>query len=215
MDESTASKVGTVRVEALVSGTTVDQLRDWASLWSDLLHVGQVLHTLDLTPANLDNVFTRRALWESAVIAYGRMATKRGRKVRFVELLATLGDDAVQCHKRVMKWRDRHIAHRQDPSRETISTHAVIAPELRRMLSIRIRVAPAIGPEQDGEALIPLFQQHVFALRNIIWEQRLGKIGAQVIAEYATKVDQLLQDATEQPWTPTIDSFMVTIDLPM
>ena len=71
----------------------VAELRKWASLWADLLHVDMTLLGLRETPNTPSTVFVRRSLWEAAVIAYGRMTmSNRARKVDFDDLLSMAGD---------------------------------------------------------------------------------------------------------------------------
>jgi len=62
--------MGSQEMAAPVEGEAVDQLADWASLWADLLHVDMTLHARSDVPDDAGHVFTRRALWEAAVISY-------------------------------------------------------------------------------------------------------------------------------------------------
>lgn len=57
-----------------------NRLRKWGSLWLDLLHAEMVLHERQGLPDTPTNAFTPRALWESAVIAYGRMEFRPDRR---------------------------------------------------------------------------------------------------------------------------------------
>ncbi len=192
-------------VRAPVSGDTVLKLRNWSSLWADLMHVDMVLHARDNTPDVATNLFARRALWEGAVIAYGRAAKTGSRQILVTELLSALGPHAQQCHDEVIRWRDKHVAHRQDRSRERVTAEAVLDPAGKRILEIEIAVAPAVGPDYDGGQLVPRFQTLVFDLRNLAWEQRIAPLEAQAIAENSPQVDRLLQAArrhTPPPPTP-------------
>ncbi len=85
--------MGIPELAAPVEGEGVDQLADWASLWADLLHVDMTLHARADIPGDAAHLFTRRALWEAAVIAYGRTATTGRRKQRVTDLVSALGPD--------------------------------------------------------------------------------------------------------------------------
>src|SRR5436305_2020122 len=96
-------------VEARITGDRVETLKNWASVWGDLLHVDMVLHARDGIPEHPANLFARRALWEGAVIAYGRTAKAGRRQVLIKELLDALGEDAKRIHRDVLEWRDKHV----------------------------------------------------------------------------------------------------------
>jgi hypothetical protein len=202
----------TPTLEAPVSGLSVGELQQWASLWADLLHVDMVLGARDKFPNTPEHVFTRRALWEGAVIAYGRMASGGPREVTFKQLLTALGAAAQDCHNRVMVWRDKHIAHRVHAARETVTTHAVIDAEQHLIRGMRIRVTPAVGPEEDGDELIPAFKEHVYRLRNLIWEQRFRPLESKVLNEYAGQVEALLKVAARNTLSPPPDRLSFTIN---
>ena len=59
-------------VDAPVSGDAVVRVESWCSLWADLLHVDMVLLAREGLAQDPRNLFARRALWDGAVIAYGR-----------------------------------------------------------------------------------------------------------------------------------------------
>jgi hypothetical protein len=95
-------------LEATIDGDEVVALKNWASVWADLLHVDMVLHAREAIPEHPANLFTRRALWEGAVIAYGRTAKAGRREVLISEVLQALGDDSKRIHQDVLRWRDKH-----------------------------------------------------------------------------------------------------------
>jgi hypothetical protein len=181
-------------LEAPVTGASVVQLRSWSSLWADLLHVDMALHARDQLPENPTNLFVRRALWEGAVVAYGRTAKTGSRQVLIKDLLDALGPSAQRCHDEVMKWRDKHVAHRQDRSRETVTARAIVDADDHRLVAVRVRVSPATG-EEDGGQLVSAFKRHIKLLRDMTWEQRIRPLEAQIIAEYADRIDTLLAGA--------------------
>jgi hypothetical protein len=182
-------------VEAPVEGDTVVELQDWASLWADLLHVDMALHARDQLPNEAANLFARRALWEGAVVAYGRTAKSGRRKQQISELITLLGPDAEEIHEAVIKWRDKHAAHRVDVAREKVDVRAILDRVQRRIKRVGVRVAPTLGPEEEGTDLAPRFKKLVEALRNATWEQRIAPLEARVMDAYSGDVDALLSKA--------------------
>lgn len=136
---------------APISGEMVDELADWASLWSDLLHVDMILHARSDVSPDPALLFVRRALWEAAVISYGRTANTGRRRQHLGSLVSSLGEGAEKCHQDVMAWRDRHVAHRVDRLRESVEVAAIVDPAEPRLKRLRVRIAPAMGPEEEGD----------------------------------------------------------------
>ena len=97
-------------VDAPVSGDAVVRVESWCSLWADLLHVDMVLLAREGLAQDPRNLFARRALWEGAVIAYGRTVKPGRRQVLLRNLLDELLAEANRCHDDVMRWRDKHVA---------------------------------------------------------------------------------------------------------
>jgi hypothetical protein len=179
-------------LEASISGKRVVELTSWASLWGDLLHVDMALHALQQTEDKAQNVFARRALWEGAVIAYGRTAKAGRRQVLVRDLIAAVGGEAASVHDHVLQWRDKHVAHRQDASREAVKAWAVVDAGARRAVGVHLRIAPATVPEDD---FIDSFQRHVFALRNAAWAQRIVPLEREVLADYPVPANALMERA--------------------
>jgi len=164
---------------------TANKLQKWGSLWADLLHVDMTLdhrRKLEAIPAN---VFARRALWEAAVVAYGRMAVSdRRRKVEVDDLLDVCGgDDARALHERIMDWRHGHIAHRNRTEFEqvTVAAHYDDSDELD---TITLVVAPAVGPLDEG--MLDQFESHIYRLRNTLWERFLAPLAVEVARDNPT-----------------------------
>lgn len=182
-------------LEAPVEGEAVDELKDWSSLWADLLQVEMSLQTragLVDKPANL---FARRALWEAAIISYGRTADRGGRKQQIKELVTALGPAAEKCHQEILGWRNKHVAHRVDKSREKVAIHIVIDPETSRLKRTTVRVAPALGPEEEGSDLADRFYQHVRALKERLWRERIQALERKVLDEHADRAEELVEIA--------------------
>jgi hypothetical protein len=103
-----------------------NRIGKWASLWADLIHVDMVLAARSKVPDVAANVFHRRALWESAIVSYGRMAvSEKRRKLAHDDLLrAARGERGVVFHETLMGWRHDHVAHRLSRALETVTVSA-------------------------------------------------------------------------------------------
>jgi hypothetical protein len=213
LKQTTLGYLGTMgrqELAAPVEGETVDQLADWASLWADLLHVDMTLHARSDVPADAAHLFTRRALWEAAVISYGRTASTGRRQQRVMDLVSALGVNAEKCHQDVMAWRDRHVAHRVDRLREAVETKAIVDPAGSRLKRLNVRVAPALGPEEEPGDLVQRFESHVKALRDRLWEERFPSLEQEVLEDYADRVEDLL--AVAKPLTTAQNPFAIDIN---
>jgi hypothetical protein len=129
-----------------------NRLRKWGSLWLDLLQVDMALHERAKLPNSLATTIMRRALWESAVISYGRMGFSDVRNLEYEELLETVGGDSAKAfHGQVMGWRHGHVAHRTDKAYEETATVAQHAdgnssdPEALNLL-----ISTWVGPDDDS-----------------------------------------------------------------
>lgn len=60
------------------------------------------------------NVFTRRALWDAAVVAYGRYFNTGIRRALLKQFVDTFSPGELARHKATLKWRDKHAGHRVD-----------------------------------------------------------------------------------------------------
>jgi hypothetical protein len=203
--------MGSHEMAGPVEGEAVDQLADWASLWADLLHVDMTLHARSDVPDDATHLFTRRALWEAAVISYGRTATSGRRQQRVTDLVSALGAEAEKCHQDVMAWRNRHVAHRVDRLREAVETEVIVDPAERRLKRVNVRVAPALGPEEDVDDLVRRFESHVKALRDRVWEERFPALEREVLENYANRIEDLL--AVAKPLTTAANPFAIDINL--
>lgn len=197
-------------VAAPVDGEAVDRLADWASLWADLLHVDMTLRARSDVPDGPTQLFSRRALWEAAVISYGRTATTGRRQQRVTELVSALGVDAEKCHRDIMAWRDRHVAHRVDRLREVVETAAIVDPAESRLKRLNVRVAPALGPEEEADDLVQRFKSHVKVLRDHVWEERFPGLEQEVLENYAERVEELI--AVAKPLTTAQNPFAIDIN---
>lgn len=178
-----------IRVELTTS--EANRLRNWGSLWLDLLHANMVLHERKNLPDTAANAFTRRALWESAVITYGRMEfSDKKRKLAHNELLrASGGEKAVTFHDQLTRWRHNHVAHRFSKDFEATAVVAGYADTEEKILdSVAVGVSTWIGPADDSDEAC-MFREHVKSLRDTLWETYLAPIGEALARRQPTVLD--------------------------
>jgi len=173
----------TLEREAPVCGPKVNGLRDYASVWVDLLHVGQVLHLRDeMTPGtNAQEIFTRRALWEAVVVAYGRCFATGQRQTNVRDLIAQLAEPLRACHQEIIDLRNGQVAHSGQARTEVVAARAVIDP-VGNVMGIRLRVFPSMGPVGTSHDE-PTFATLVAQLKDLVWERKLQLIERAVVAE--------------------------------
>jgi hypothetical protein len=198
-------------LEVRIDNASVAELRDWASLWGDLLHVDMVLLAREKFEADASNIFIRRALWESAVISYGRTAISGRRHSQIQELLKLLGPEADAFHKEVMSWRNQHVAHRVDGSRESTEARGIIDLATQRIRAIRVHVSPVLGPEEEDDDLAKRFKRYVEELRNLAWTQRIVPSEQRAIQANSEVLDDLLAKASSLS-EPNDRGFSIDID---
>jgi hypothetical protein len=181
--------------EAPVQGPRVDELKGWSSLWGDLLLVEMTLYSRSQTHDTAANLFARRALWEAAVTAYWRTANTGRRQQQITELLVELGDEADECHKEIEKWRNRHVAHRADDLRERVDVRLSLDKSGKPRKTV-VRVAPVLGPEEEGCDLAERAVSHVHALKDLVWKTRIQPLEAEIVTSHRQCAgEQLLADA--------------------
>jgi hypothetical protein len=71
--------------------------------WNELLYARQVLYTRGQMPDIAANVFTRRALWDAAVVAYGRCFNTGVRRALLKQFVDTLSAAELARHKATLK----------------------------------------------------------------------------------------------------------------
>jgi hypothetical protein len=185
-------------LEAPIEGPRVDELKGWSSLWGDLLLVEMTLHSRSQTDDIAANLFARRALWEAAVTAYWRTANTGRRQQQITELLAELGDGPRDCHKEIELWRNQHVAHRVDDLRERVDVRLSLNENGAPKKTI-VRVAPVLGPEEEGSDLAERAMSHVRALKDRVWETRIQPLEAEIVRSHDQSADELLEAARSAP----------------
>lgn len=144
------------------------------------------------------------------MISYGRTANTGRRRQHLTDLVSALGVDAERCHRDVMTWRNRHVAHRVDRLRESVEVEAIIDPTECRLKRLHIRVAPALGPKEEGDDLVQRFESHVKALRDRLWQERFPTLEQEVLEDHADGVEDLLPIA--QPLRAAQSHFAIDIN---
>ncbi|MDQ8119603.1 hypothetical protein [Mycobacteroides abscessus] len=163
-------------IQVELTTNEANRLRKWGSLWLDLLHVYMTLHQRLNTPDIPSNAFTRRALWESSVVSYGRMeSSDRKRKLEHHALLTAAGCDCA-FHEQIMQWRHGHVAHRLSNEFEETATVAVYVDGNSELESLNLHVSTWVGPP-DASTLVTAFLEHVTKLRDALWKTYLAPIG--------------------------------------
>lgn len=174
-----ASRESHVKLET----SEANRLGKWGSLWFDLQHVVMVLDARLNTLDKPENTFVRRALWESAVVSYGRMAASdRKRKLDHENLLCVAGgSDALAFHEQVMRWRHDHVAHRLSKDFEAVEVVAYYEDgEAARPDAIGLNVSTWTGPKDDAIEAVQ-FREHVTLLRDTLWVEYLAPVGESIV----------------------------------
>jgi hypothetical protein len=104
------------RPRILIRGSSGDGLSQWASLYIDLDFVRRTVKRLlalpQMSPAIVDESDVQKvALWNAAVVAYGRSFGTGQRWTVGRRLLAELDRRELAVHKRIIATRDSHVAH--------------------------------------------------------------------------------------------------------
>ncbi|MFF2087493.1 hypothetical protein ACFVVM_27280 [Nocardia sp. NPDC058176] len=186
-------------------------LRKWGSAWLDLTHTDMVLLARRNTPATRPNLFVRRALWESAVVSYGRVGQgNQRRKIDLAALFVASGDSgASDFHDSIMRWRHGHVAHRADAVFESVdallSVDAALIPN-----ALQLVIQPEVGP-QDDEELAERFRAHVYLMRNTIWESFMDPLATK-LAERARSRPADLEKMIPYP-SASPEGFIATLTL--
>lgn len=167
-------------------GLKVTHAQRWCSAWADLLFADMALmYRSELADTDPAHVFRRRSLWESAVVSYGRCAVSdQKRKIPFEEFVAEItGEDGLAVHERIMDWRHGHVAHRKRKEFESIETVLAFSGGPVQPTALRLVLGVSAGPSNDDE-LVVAFQPHIKALRDAMYEKRLGPLGREIVDDF-------------------------------
>ena len=130
------------------------------------------------------NIFHRRALWESAVVSYGRVGfSDQKRKVSFRDFVEEVaGTDGLALHDRIMDWRHGHVAHRRDAEFESVETVLAFANGSTSPNALRVVLGVDAGPRDDSE-FVTAFRQHVKVMRDAMHEKKLAPLAVDIAGD--------------------------------
>ncbi len=160
------------------------EFAEWFSIWSDLLYARQVLYSRDQMPNIAANVFTRRALWDAAVVAYGRCFNTGVRRALLKQFVDTLSAAELARHTATLKWRDKHAGHRVDPKLEKSAAVGYFAAD-GRLVKVESEVTPTVAPEAEASTEL---QDLLSTLMNRVWEQRLTELEQRIRDSYNSRL---------------------------
>lgn len=166
-----------VNRRAVLTGPELRHVQDYSSLHFDLWRIVQYLDLRDRLPVNDDgrDLFTRAALWEAAVITYGRLFSK-GMRTQLDGWVKQLSRPERDQHDQVIAMRNLDIAHYL--KRTALSSIiAVEFDETDQPLGLVVEHYPFMEPTPEPD------------LRTLVVD-----LGAHVDA----KLDQLAARAVEQ-----------------
>lgn len=161
------------------------------------MYVQQVLHERALIPNNPDRLFIRRSMWEGAVVGYGRCFTSGRRKSKVPDRFITELDPVLAArHRATRELRNWHVAHRVEPTFETVDVTAVFLNQTDNICSIRARVATRAGPENENDAAE--LQRLAFHLMNRVWRECSVPLEAELMTSEEPRSPALSRRAV--PW---------------
>ncbi len=172
-----------------LEGLNVTDLQRWGSAWADLQASGMALaERRELESTKATNVFLRRALWDSAVVSYGRFAfSEQARPIsaeKFVEEVA--GNDGLVFHNRIMDWRHGHVAHRKHAEFESVKTVLAYAEGADRPNALRLVLGIDLGPLDDS-GFVVAFHKHVAELATAMYERKIRPLAIQIVEDLNTR----------------------------
>jgi hypothetical protein len=128
------------------------------------------------------SVFVRRALWEQAVIAYGRCFLSGSRIQLPARFIDDLSEEAKRVHRAVLEWRAKHVAHRVGSLFEKVEVGLIYFAPDEDADKVEIRVETQAGPP-DPE-LPRKLEELTQALRNRLWATYFPTLEAELVARY-------------------------------
>lgn len=194
--------------EARVSRGQAGGFPDAGSVWGDLLLVRQVLHHRSQVPDEARNVFVKRALWEQAVVAYGRCFRDDRRQGLSRNLVDELGAESRRTHDEVMAWRDKHVAHRVSREHESVTTWIVFDDDAPRARSVRLRISTSMGP---GDDLSRRLEELSDALMKRVWEAKFPAFEKELVELFDGDVSRWRRSES-RPDDSSSSRLIITID---
>jgi hypothetical protein len=174
---------GVRSLEARITDDLASELAYLASVWADLLLVDMSLHERKKMTSS-GQMFARRALWEQAVVACGR-CFKSGRRRQYpAELLEGISAERRAIHEEVLRWRDKHVAHRVLDEMEWARISLEYPYAAQKPEVVKVRIETPMGP--DDESTVGAFAEHAKALRDRLWKARFPDLQSRILEKYAS-----------------------------
>lgn len=191
----------------------VREIEDYASAWWDMRTAAQMIHgqvTFDVTPANY---FTRRAIWDGAVITYARCFMNGRRDTDILALVAGLDDEMRATHDTILQWRNQHSAHRVDPTLESVGITLLWAGFGTHQPVVRVRIMT--HPQPDDATIEGKFEALASTLANQIWEKFIYPLQQELFDELGTaamlELKGRTQLITEKDWPKDVMSVALDV----
>jgi hypothetical protein len=170
---------------------------------SDLLFVERCCRALAELPDDDASKTVHRALWEAAVVAYGRSfksgrghaPVKRQGRTRIPEaVMQQLTPDEQITHEEVLAERDGHIGHRVD-TREGANVRVLLAPPPERQV---LNVVMFSARSYAGGPRATKLAELAHRLAELIEPLRQGAL-LQVAADAQADLDGVYRSASPMP----------------
>lgn len=168
--------------EVILKGELAQEFSEWFSIWNDLLHVRQALYDRRQIEDTGVNIFVRRAIWEGAVISYGRCYGTGRRRSLLRKYIDSMTPEQRNRHKLTIHWRKQHVAHRADPALEAYTTVAEV-DAVGTLLKVSCRVASTFSPSQVA---VQELEDLADALKDMVWENELVPLELKIRDSYTT-----------------------------
>ena len=158
------------------------EFSEWFSIWSDLLHVRQALYGRRQIEDTGANLFVRRAIWEGAVISYGRCYVTGRRRSLLRKYKEGMTLEQRNRHDETIHWRDKHVGHRVDQALEVATTVAEV-DTAGTLLKVSGRITPTVSPSQVAAQELEDLAE---VLKDMVWEKELIPLELKIRDSYAT-----------------------------
>ncbi len=155
--------------EVILECELAREFSEWFSIWGDLRHVRQALYDRRQIEDTGVNLFVRRAIWEGAVISYGRCYITGRRRSLLRKYKGGMKPEQRNRHDETLHWRDKHVGHRVDPALEVAITVAEV-DAAGTLLKVSGRITPTISPSQVAAQELEDLAE---ALSDMVWEKEL------------------------------------------
>jgi hypothetical protein len=181
--------------ELQVKGSDAEPFACLVSTWADLLHVQMVIFHLEQLPPKPNTGFVARALWEDAVVTYGR-CFNTGRRSSVVDklepLVAALPQSLRTTHDEILHWRNKHVAHRVDERYEQTQVVVGVNGDPSTSTPLYARAYVTVKLSADITTIAALGKLATY-LKDTIWERHFKDCEAKLVASFDPSRAQIAQ----------------------